>query len=150
MASTYLTRSISSTGDRRKWTWSGWVKLSNPSSADRYLWSGYSPNPDWTGSFYNEVKISNNISISALVDISSGGYIVNYTKNKLNEVGTHEETGQRYHEFFDDPSWDGYEEGNSTEWGKGPFSHFLNNIQISEMTEYPKVEPGKRWKANLR
>ena len=92
-----------------------------------YLWSGYSPNPDWTGSFYNEVKISNNISISALVDISSGGYIVNYTKNKLNEVGTHEETGQRYHEFFDDPSWDGYEEGNSTEWGKGPFSHFLNN-----------------------
>ena len=92
-----------------------------------YLWSGYSPNPDWTGSFYNEVKISNNISISALVDISSGGFIVNYTKNKLNEVGTHEETGQRYHEFFDDPSWDGYEEGNSTEWGKGPFSHFLNN-----------------------
>ena len=92
-----------------------------------YLWSGYSPNPDWTGSFYNEVKISNNISISALVDISSGGYIVNYTKNKLNEVGTHKETGQRYHEFFDDPSWDGYEEGNSTEWGKGPFSHFLNN-----------------------
>ena len=32
-----------------------------------YLWSGYSPNPDWTGSFYNEVKISNNISISAPV-----------------------------------------------------------------------------------
>ena len=91
------------------------------------LWSGYSPNPDWTGSFYNEVKISNNISISALVDISSGGHIVNYTKNKLNEVGTHEETGQRYHEFFDDPSWSGYEEGTSTEWGKGPFSHFLNN-----------------------
>ena len=92
-----------------------------------YLWSGYSPNPDWTGSFYNELKISNNISISALVDISSGGYIVNYTKNKLNEIGTHQETGHRYHEFFDDPSWDGYEEGNSTEWGKGPFSHFLNN-----------------------
>ena len=92
-----------------------------------YLWSGYSPNPDWTGSFYNEVKISNNISISALVDISSGGHIVNYTKNKLNEVGTHKETGQRYHEFFDDPSWSGYEEGTSTEWGKGPFSNFLNN-----------------------
>ena len=92
-----------------------------------YLWSGYSPNPDWTGSFYNEVKISNNISISALVDISSGGHIVNYTKNKLNEVGTHEETSQRYHEFFDDPNWSGYKEGVSTEWGKGPFSHFLNN-----------------------
>ena len=29
MASTYLTRSISSTGDRRKWTWSGWLKRTN-------------------------------------------------------------------------------------------------------------------------
>ena len=29
MASTYLTRSISSTGDRKKWTWSGWLKRTN-------------------------------------------------------------------------------------------------------------------------
>ena len=28
MASTYLTRSVSSTGNRRKWTWSGWLKRS--------------------------------------------------------------------------------------------------------------------------
>ena len=92
-----------------------------------YLWSGYSPNPDWTGSFYNELKISNNISISSLVDISSGGHVVNYTKNKLNEIGTHQETKDRYHELFDDPNWEGYEEGISTEWGKGVFSRFLNN-----------------------
>ena len=26
MASTYLTRSVSSTGNRKKWTWSGWLK----------------------------------------------------------------------------------------------------------------------------
>ena len=95
--------------------------------AGGYLWSGYSPNPDWTGSFYNEIKISNNISMSSLVDISSGGYVVNYTKNKLNEVGTHKETQLRYHELFDDPAWDGYEEGVSTEWGEGLFSELLNN-----------------------
>ena len=92
-----------------------------------YLWSGYSPNPDWTGSFYNELKISNNISISSLIEVSSGGHVVNYTKNKLNEVGTHLETQDRYHELFDDPSWEGYQEGVSTEWGKGLFSSFLNN-----------------------
>ena len=95
--------------------------------AGGYLWSGYSPNPNWTGSFYNEIKISNNISISSLIDISSGGHVVNYTKNKLNEVGTHQETEDRYHELFDDPNWDGYKEGVSTEWGKGTFSRFLNN-----------------------
>ena len=72
------------------------------------------------------ITISNNISISSLVDISSGGYVVNYTKNKLNEIGTHQETKDRYHELFDDPNWEGYEEGRSTEWGKGVFSRFLN------------------------
>ena len=92
-----------------------------------YLWSGYSPNPDWTGSFYNEIKISKNISISALIDISSGGHVVNYTKNKLNEVGTHGETSGRYHPLFDDPSWEEYEEGVTTKWGKGVFSNLLNN-----------------------
>ena len=92
-----------------------------------YLWSGYSPNPDWTGSFYNDIKISKNISISALIDISSGGHVVNYTKNKLNEVGTHGETAARYHPLFDDPSWEEYEEGVSTKWGKGLFSSLLNN-----------------------
>ena len=29
MASTYLTRSVSSTGNRKKWTWSGWLKRGN-------------------------------------------------------------------------------------------------------------------------
>ena len=86
----------------------GW--RNSDGSSGVYLWSGYSPNPDWTGSFYNELKISNNIRISALVDISSGGHIVNYTKNKLNEVGTHVETEGRYHSSFDDDRWHGYEE----------------------------------------
>jgi hypothetical protein len=62
-----------------------------------------------------------------LIDISSGGHVVNYTKNKLNEVGTHGETSDRYHPLFDDPSWEEYEEGVTTKWGKGVFSNFLNN-----------------------
>jgi len=103
----------------------GW-KNSN-GSAGGYLWTGYSPNPDWTGSFNNEVKISNRIRLSALIDISSGGYIVNYTKNKLNELGTHLETENRYHENFDDDLWYGYENGVSTKWGKGTMADLLNN-----------------------
>ncbi len=96
-------------------------------SSGGYLWTGFSPNPDWTGSFYNEIKISNNIRVSSLVDISRGGHIVNYTKNKLSEIGTHGDTESRYHESFDDPSWYGYSEGKSTEWGKGKMSDLLNN-----------------------
>tara|TARA_A100000164_G_scaffold125131_1_gene111037 strand:+ start:238 stop:2187 length:1950 start_codon:yes stop_codon:yes gene_type:complete len=96
-------------------------------SAGGYLWTGFSPNPDWTGSFYNEIKISNNLRISSLVDISKGGHIVNYTKNKLSEIGTHKDTENRYHESFDDPSWYGYGEGVSTDWGRGKMSELLNN-----------------------
>ena len=96
-------------------------------SSGGYLWTGFSPNPDWTGSFYNEIKISNKIRISSLIDISKGGYIVNYTKNKLSEIGTHKETEKRYHESFDDPEWYGFSDGVSTEWGKGKMSDLLNN-----------------------
>jgi len=71
--------------------------------------------------------IYNNFTISSLIDISYGGHIVNYTKNKLNETGTHLETETRYHENFDDPDWYGYEAGVSTEWGKGTASELLNN-----------------------
>ena len=103
----------------------GW-KNSDGSSGG-YLWSGYSPNPDWTGSFYNEIKVFNNIRISALIDISSGGYIVNYTKNKLHELGTHLETENRYHEDFDNDDWYGFENNVSTNWGKGTMAELLNN-----------------------
>ncbi len=65
--------------------------------------------------------------LSSLIDISYGGHIVNYTKNKLSELGTHETTEQRYHSLFDSTAWYGYEEGRSTEWGRGVFSDLLNN-----------------------
>jgi len=96
-------------------------------SSGGYIWSGYTPNPLWTGSVYNEFKIFNNFTISSLIDISYGGYIVNYTKNKLNETGTHLETENRYHPDFDDPEWHGFEEGVTTEWGKGTAAELLNN-----------------------
>ena len=39
MPSTYIQRTPSG-GNRKKWTWSGWIKLAKTSTADRYLWSG--------------------------------------------------------------------------------------------------------------
>ena len=60
-------------------------------------------------------------------DISMGGHIANYTKNALYEWGTHSDTDQRYHPDFDNPDWFGYEEGVSTEWGKGTFQELINH-----------------------
>ena len=91
------------------------------------IWSGYAPNPDWTGSFYNEWNLGKKIQITCLLDMSIGGHIANYTKNSLYEWGTHGETDNRYHPDFDNSDWFGYEENVSTEWGKGTFQELLNH-----------------------
>ncbi len=91
------------------------------------IWSGYAPNPDWTGSFFNEIKIGKKLKISCLLDMSIGGHIANYTKNSLYEWGTHADTDKRYHPDFDNPDWFGYEEGVSTDWGKGTFQELINH-----------------------
>ena len=91
------------------------------------IWSGYAPNPDWTGSFFNEIKLGKKSKLSCLLDISMGGHIANYTKNSLYEWGTHADTDRRYHPDFDNPDWFGYEEGVSTEWGKGTFQELINH-----------------------
>ena len=91
------------------------------------IWSGYAPNPDWTGSFYNEFTIGKKVKLSCLLDISMGGHIANYTKNALYEWGTHSDTDKRYHPDFDNPDWFGYEEGVTTNWGKGTFQELLNH-----------------------
>lgn len=91
------------------------------------IWSGYSPNPDWTGSFFNELSIGKNIKLSCLIDISVGGHIANYTKNALYEWGTHADTDERYHPDFDNTDWYGYKDGVSTNWGKGTFEKLLNH-----------------------
>ena len=47
MASTYLTRTPSSAGNRQKWTWSAWIKLSNfAGSAGSMLLSAYAHGND--------------------------------------------------------------------------------------------------------
>ena len=91
------------------------------------IWSGYAPNPDWTGSFYNEWNLGGKVLLSCLLDISMGGHIANYTKNSLYEWGTHGDTDKRYHPDFDNPDWFGYQEGVSTEWGKGVFQELINH-----------------------
>ena len=41
MPSTYIQRTPSG-GNRKKWTWSAWIRLTDVTSGNRYLWSGYS------------------------------------------------------------------------------------------------------------
>jgi len=41
MPSTYIQRTPSG-GNRKKWTWSAWVRFTDVASTNRYLWSGYS------------------------------------------------------------------------------------------------------------
>jgi len=41
MPSTYIQRTPSG-GNRKKWTWSAWVRFTDVVSTNRYLWSGYS------------------------------------------------------------------------------------------------------------
>ena len=41
MPNTYIQRTPSG-GNRKKWTWSAWVRFTDVVSTNRYLWSGYS------------------------------------------------------------------------------------------------------------
>ena len=45
MASTYLSRTPASNGNRQTWTWSGWVKRSNIGTDQYFFSSGNSANP---------------------------------------------------------------------------------------------------------
>jgi hypothetical protein len=55
MANSYLTRT-ETTGNRRTWTWSGWVKLSETSIADNILWSSNSP-PFYSTLFFSDYAL---------------------------------------------------------------------------------------------
>ncbi len=59
------------------------------------LWSGFDSNPDWTGGLRNEIKLFNKLTISALLDIKRGFYIMNHGKGALYSYGTHEDTKYR-------------------------------------------------------
>ncbi|MEQ1855956.1 MAG: SusC/RagA family TonB-linked outer membrane protein [Longimicrobiales bacterium] len=53
-------------------------------------------NPNWTASFRNNVRIGDNLRISALVDVRDGGDVWNGTKGALYFFGTHKDT-EPYH-----------------------------------------------------
>ena len=54
------------------------------------------PNPDWTASIRNNIRIGDNLRISGLIDIKHGGQMWNGTKGAIYFFGTHEET-EPYH-----------------------------------------------------
>lgn len=53
-------------------------------------------NPNWTASFRNNVRIGDNLRISALLDVKNGGQTWNGTKGALYFFGTHIDT-EEYH-----------------------------------------------------
>jgi TonB-linked SusC/RagA family outer membrane protein len=63
-------------------------------------------NPDWTASFRNNVRIGDNLRLSALIDVRQGGDVWNGTKGALKFFGTHAVTtpyhGNGQNEVFGD------------------------------------------------
>ncbi|MDQ7064733.1 MAG: SusC/RagA family TonB-linked outer membrane protein [candidate division KSB1 bacterium] len=59
------------------------------------LWSGFDPNPDWTGGIRNEFRLFRNLTITTLLDFKQGFEIMNHTKGALYSYGTHKDTEVR-------------------------------------------------------
>lgn len=67
----------------------------SPIKYDEEVWSGFSPNADWTGSIRNTFTIFGNLSVSAFIDIVNDRWWNNYGKGQLLAYGTHEDTNIR-------------------------------------------------------
>lgn len=67
-------------------------------------------NPDWTGSIRNNVRIGDNLRLSALLDIKNGGQMWNGTKGALYFFGTHADT-EPYHGAGQDEIFGGRTDG---------------------------------------
>ena len=67
MASTYLTRTFGSAGNRKKWTWSGWIKRNTNASGFHGLFeAGRGTNPFFVFSFYEDgINVANTAGVSA-------------------------------------------------------------------------------------
>jgi TonB-linked SusC/RagA family outer membrane protein len=63
-----------------------------PIEYDQEVWSGFSPNPDWTGSIRNEFTLFRDFTVSAFIDIVDDRMWNNYGKGQLVSYGTHEDT----------------------------------------------------------
>jgi hypothetical protein len=69
-ASAYFNRTPASAGNRKTWTWSGWVKRGALGSTQQLFQSGYSTNP-W---FLFEFEADNTIQVSFSAGTSGGSY----------------------------------------------------------------------------
>jgi len=52
------------------------------------------PNPDWLGSFLNELTIARNFRVRALLDGSFGNDVLNFTRRTMDTFGTSAETAR--------------------------------------------------------
>jgi len=89
-----------------------------PKMSTNYYFSGYSSNPDWTGSIRSEFTLFNNLTISGLIDIVDDYYIMNHGAGALYSYGTHKDTENRWHPDYEEMGVD---------WGHGPISHFFEH-----------------------
>jgi len=80
--------------------------------------SGLSTNPDWSGSIRTEFTLFNNLTISGLVDIVEGYWIMNHGKGALYSYGTAKDTENRWHPDYEDLGID---------WGKGTVDRFFKH-----------------------
>ncbi len=80
------------------------------------------PNPDWTGSIRNTVTLFNNLEVSGLFDIRSGGEVWNGTRGALYFFGTHKDTEDR----DGTQVFEGQGPGAGTEVAKGQAWHLEN------------------------
>ncbi|MFQ5651124.1 MAG: SusC/RagA family TonB-linked outer membrane protein [bacterium] len=81
------------------------------------------PNPDWTGSLRNTVTLWNNLEVSALIDIKSGGDIWNGTRGALSFFGAHVTTADNRDGT---QVFDGFGPGQGTEVADGQAWHLQN------------------------
>jgi len=69
-----------------------------PMLYDQQVWTGLTPNPDWTGSIRNDFRILSDWTFSVFIDIVNDRIMNNYGKAQLYTYGTHKDTEIRNQE----------------------------------------------------
>lgn len=59
------------------------------------LWSGFDPNPEWTGGLRSEFRFYRNLALTVVMDTKQGFEIMNHGKGALYDYGTHKDTEVR-------------------------------------------------------
>ena len=87
MANTYLTRTPSSTTNRKTWTWSGWVKRSNITSY-KILFSSYSDNNNYTRILFwdtQQLTVSSKVAGSFPIDYGEANHSPSFNYDEILE-----------------------------------------------------------------